>query len=95
MPNWKPATCDCILIFYDLKTNNNGNPNNFRGAYQKCALHKNSSGLALFNAVLAHNRSFNLKYGHIELTEAQAKEINIDCANEKARIKAMGESVRI
>lgn len=72
MTEWQPDTCECKLNVED------------KAFIKKCDLHKNS----LADDVIAHNQSFNLKYGRKEkLTEEEEKEMKRDKASEKVRSK--------
>lgn len=52
---WQPDTCSCVLIYEVV-----GDSIMFKDYVQKCELHKDLDGFELFNAVVNHNKMFNL-----------------------------------
>ena len=74
MWKWRPDTCDCEINLTD------------RVFLKKCKLHAGSNDI---KDVENHNKSFNLKYGNVELTEEQIKTISEDKQAEKERIKEL------
>ena len=75
---WNPDTCGCIII-YDKDSKYLDDEN-------KCNFHQALNGQALLNAVTAHNRTFNLKYGR-DPTSSQRQQMGKDKRAEKTRIR--------
>lgn len=69
---WKPDTCKCEINLTD------------RVFVTKCKLHNSSTDI---KDVEDHNKSFNLKYGNVEITKEQIAQILSDKQNENERIK--------
>ena len=76
---WSPDSCLCQLIVDE----------NFKfiNWIQKCKEHENLNGIGLLNSVHAHNRSLNQ-------TSKTNQEKKQDKANEKSRIRNLGDPVK-
>ena len=76
---WKPDTCDCII---ECQSGNIG----YISSVKKCNLHKRlPSNQAHLNAVLAHNKTFNRRYGR-NPTKTQQEQVSTDKDDERERI---------
>jgi len=82
---WNPDTCHCRI---EIDSNYN-----FIDWVQKCELHKNLNNQVLIVEVMKHNKSFNYKFGNIDLNPIQTKEIAQDRKNEFTRIKLLGDGI--
>lgn len=83
---WNPDSCNCRI---EIDSNFN-----FVDWEKKCEIHKNLKGSELLKEVLIHIRSFNFKFGSIELTDIQWSEIAQDKRNELTRIKSLGSGIK-
>jgi len=80
---YTPDTCNCVII-YDKN-------DNFLATETKCQVHKNFNGQALLDKIVAHNQSFNLKFGRSP-TKEQDKTIFADKRKEKNRIQRLANT---
>jgi len=80
MPIYTPDTCLC-KIEYDKNIK-------WIQTLITCKLHEGKTKQTLLNAILSHNRSFNLKYGE-KPSEIQEKLVIKDKEAEKKRIKKL------
>ena len=70
MTRWSPDTCPCVV---DVEAHPNGRDYVFVGWQKKCDLHENLEGQALVDALLQHNRKFNLDEKLKDDEKSQAK----------------------
>jgi len=82
---WSPDTCLCKIEVDSNFT--------FVDWIKKCSLHQTLNNQELLNAILSHMRSFNYKFGYVELTVTQNQEITKDKQTEYNRIKLLGKGI--
>ena len=72
---WSSDCCQCVLVFEQDTLDRDFE-------IEVCDLHKLEPNPTIVATVLAHNKSFNQKFGNIVLTDAQRAEISLDKRNE-------------
>jgi len=83
---WSPDTCLCILAF-DFR----GDQIIYSSHIQKCRIHNNLFDQSYLDAVMAHCRSYQIRQN---ATETERRQNSIDKANEKKRIRDLGDPIR-
>jgi len=83
---WSPDTCLCIIAF-DFR----GDQIIYSKAIQKCRLHVNLFDQSFLDAVMSHCRSYQIRQN---ASETEKRQNSIDKANEKKRIRDLGDPIR-
>lgn len=71
---WTVDTCGCQLEY----TNNGNSRDYFKKHVKKCNLHKILNGLALHDAVVAHNQNLNLDLSLTKFERLQKKDAELE-----------------